>query len=247
MSTIIPVNFTVGAFPVGFKGNCQDFANALAERLKGTINLGTSGGPIFQAQYGGVQPSTDQGPWWKGGTDLYVFDPATGQYQPMEDQFPVGGCFLWGGPGAPARSLLCQGQQVSRIQYSRLFQRVGGTWGVGDGANTFNLPPGGCYLVSAGTNAITGLAYPNGVSGGGNTITISANNLPPLQVMAHGIPYGVKSQQQTGYFFIGAASDMDATRWDVWSTEDQPVLGVNHPITIPPPPYAALNLVIRYI
>ena len=66
MPQTLQINFTVGAFPIGFRGNCQDFANALVERLTGTIQTST----VFQAQYGGPQPHTDVGPWWMNGTDL---------------------------------------------------------------------------------------------------------------------------------------------------------------------------------
>lgn len=247
MSQIIPINFTVGAFPIGFRGNCQDFANALTERLTGEINLGASGGPVFQAQYGGVQPSTDVGPWWKNNSDLYVFDPATGQYQPMEDQFPIGGCFLWAGGGAPARSLLCQGQQVGRIQYTRLFQRIGGTWGAGDGANTFNLPPGGAFLVSAGFNATSGITYTNGRAGGSVTVVINASNLPPLEVMAQG-PANINRATGAGNAYsVGSVADPQVSRWPVLGPNDVPIGGQNFPLVIPPPPFAAMNLCIRYI
>lgn len=42
--------------------------------------------------------------------------------------------------GVPAHMLLCEGQAVSRTTYSKLFAKVGTTWGAGDGVTTFNLP-----------------------------------------------------------------------------------------------------------
>ena len=36
--------------------------------------------------------------------------------------------------------LLCNGSAVSRTTYSALFAAIGTTWGIGDGATTFNLP-----------------------------------------------------------------------------------------------------------
>lgn len=41
---------------------------------------------------------------------------------------------------APAGWLKCNGAQVSRTAYAALFAAIGTTYGVGDGATTFNLP-----------------------------------------------------------------------------------------------------------
>lgn len=41
---------------------------------------------------------------------------------------------------APAGWLKCNGAQVSRAAYAALFAAIGTTYGVGDGATTFNLP-----------------------------------------------------------------------------------------------------------
>jgi len=40
------------------------------------------------------------------------------------------------------------GQTVSRTTYSALFAAIGTTWGVGDGATTFDLPPRGYFMRS---------------------------------------------------------------------------------------------------
>ena len=37
-------------------------------------------------------------------------------------------------------TLLCNGGAYSRTTYSRLFSKIGTTWGVGDGSTTFNVP-----------------------------------------------------------------------------------------------------------
>ena len=46
----------------------------------------------------------------------------------------------YGGSSAPTGWLLCDGSAVSRTTYANLFAVVGTTYGVGDGATTFNLP-----------------------------------------------------------------------------------------------------------
>jgi microcystin-dependent protein len=241
MSQNLTINFTVGAFPTGFRGNCQDYANALVERLNGTIQLGT----IFQAQYGGPQPTTDNGPWWQNGTDLYVFDYSTGQYQPMEDQTPIGACILWAGAGSPARYLLCQGQAISRTVYSRLFQRISTQWGAGDGANTFNLPPCGKYIIAAGYDGISGNTYTNGTTGGAGWFLLQPEQLPELYVLAYAkVESGGAGggQLQT----VGNPADGIVANWPVYSADGLPVTQRNGKIYINPQ-YQVMNLCIRYL
>lgn len=44
------------------------------------------------------------------------------------------------GTSAPAGWLLCDGSEVSRVNYSKLFDVIGTAYGSGDGETTFNLP-----------------------------------------------------------------------------------------------------------
>lgn len=53
---------------------------------------------------------------------------------------PIGMVADFAGPTAPAGWLICDGRAVSRTTYSNLFAVIGGYWGAGDGATTFNLP-----------------------------------------------------------------------------------------------------------
>lgn len=53
---------------------------------------------------------------------------------------PVGSGKLWFSDTPPEGWLLCQGQEISRTNYSELFAILGTTYGVGDNATTFNLP-----------------------------------------------------------------------------------------------------------
>lgn len=58
---------------------------------------------------------------------------------------PIGSVIDYGGSAAPDPAggvtwLLAYGQAVSRTTYATLFSRLGTTFGVGDGATTFNLP-----------------------------------------------------------------------------------------------------------
>ena len=46
----------------------------------------------------------------------------------------------FGGTLIPPGYLYCDGSEVSRQAYDKLFAAIGTTWGEGDGENTFNLP-----------------------------------------------------------------------------------------------------------
>ena len=54
-------------------------------------------------------------------------------------QFPAGGGFLWFTGTAPDGYLLCQGQEVDRTIYSRLYALLGTVYGAGT-TTTFTLP-----------------------------------------------------------------------------------------------------------
>jgi microcystin-dependent protein len=53
---------------------------------------------------------------------------------------PIGFVGDYAGTTAPSFWLLCYGQAVSRTTYSKLFDAIGETYGVGNGVTTFNLP-----------------------------------------------------------------------------------------------------------
>ncbi len=56
------------------------------------------------------------------------------------DSIPVGTIVEYSGNELPSGYLLCDGQEVSRTEYSSLFEVIGTTYGEGNGATTFNLP-----------------------------------------------------------------------------------------------------------
>jgi len=143
MAVPVPIDLSVAAAPQGWGGDVQDFATLFLESVSGQLDptylIGVVGGPI---------PTHDEGPYFDG-AEWWFFDPLTGQYQPGDQGCPIGTIAMWGGVGAPARWLLCDGRNVSRFTYSRLFQRIGTTWGVGDGQSSFGLPPAGKFYVNA--------------------------------------------------------------------------------------------------
>ena len=86
---------------------------------------------------------------------------------------PIGAMFLWGSSIIPTGYFACDGTAVSRSVYSALFSVLGTTYGVGNGTTTFNLPNTSGRVVRG-----SGGGYAIGTSGGADTVTIAAVNLP---------------------------------------------------------------------
>lgn len=57
-------------------------------------------------------------------------------------QVPVGTILDIAGAAAPSNYLICDGSNVSRLTYGRLFSIIGTRFGAGDGLNTFAIPNG---------------------------------------------------------------------------------------------------------
>ncbi|MCX7023046.1 MAG: tail fiber protein [Spirochaetes bacterium] len=74
---------------------------------------------------------------------------------------PPGIIQLYGGAAAPAGWLLCDGAAKARGTYAGLFGVIGTTYGVGDGASTFNVPDfRESFPAGAGTHsAVTGSTH----------------------------------------------------------------------------------------
>lgn len=75
----------------------------------------------------------------------WAFDSLGNATEAFKDLFitigvPIGGIIEWPAPVLPVGFLLCDGQQVSRVTYAKLYSVIGTIYGVGDGTNTFNVP-----------------------------------------------------------------------------------------------------------
>lgn len=89
-------------------------------------------------------------------TKQYV-DTATA-WSPLMDLF-IGCSFEYSGVSLPAGFLWEDGSAVSRTTYAKLFARLGGTYGGGDGSTTFNLPDSrGRVAVTRDNQGFTGFA-----------------------------------------------------------------------------------------
>jgi microcystin-dependent protein len=69
-----------------------------------------------------------------------TWQAATGSSGGGLETTPIGTIMAFGAPVAPSGYLNCDGSAISRTVYSALFAAIGTTFGVGDGATTFNLP-----------------------------------------------------------------------------------------------------------
>lgn len=78
--------------------------------------------------------------------------------------------------------LLCDGREISRITYANLFTLIGESFGIGDGASTFNLPNAkGRVLGASGQGA--GLTNRNtGEMVGDETHTLTEAELPQFSI-----------------------------------------------------------------
>jgi microcystin-dependent protein len=104
---------------------------------------------------------------------------------------PAGAILPFAGSSTPTGYLLCYGQAVNRTTYSGLFTAISTTWGVGDGATTFNVPDfrdrmlvgkgnmGGvdaAIIDSLLTSTTLGSTYDG--EGAIDTITLATANIP---------------------------------------------------------------------
>lgn len=92
---------------------------------------------------------------------------------------PIGGVIWYAGSEVPAGYLLADGRAVSRTEYSALFSAIGTTWGVGDGAATYNIPNHmGAAAVGSGGTRVNGPLTAKGSRVDSDEVTLAVANLP---------------------------------------------------------------------
>lgn len=114
---------------------------------------------------------------------------ALAAYEATIGGVPIGAQMAWGGAAAPTGWLLCYGQAVSRTTYALLFVVLGGAYGSGDNATTFNVPDKR-GRVSAGKDDMGGAAanrLTNGVSGVTGTTLGAVGGDQSTQLHDHGV------------------------------------------------------------
>ena len=95
----------------------------------------------------------------------------------------AGSIYMYAGNTVPQGFLQCDGSAVSRTTYADLFAAIGTVYGAGDGSDTFNLPD-----LSGKVTICTSSQHQLGSTGGSETVTLVADNLPPHthEVPQHG-------------------------------------------------------------
>jgi microcystin-dependent protein len=225
----------MGAIPLGFKGDLQQYANVIIDNVTATVDA-----TFLTGQMGGTMPTSDVGPW-ANGDEWWFWNASLGQYVPSTQGTPVGAIILWGGTGVPINWLLCDGRAISRSLYSLLFQAVGTTWGVGDGQSTFNLPPGGSFFKGA-----PGLA-PVNTRGGQDQVYLQLENMPTIRVQTYIHPTSVTGGSGASVNAVGNP-DVGDPAFVPWPAVDQnlvPLGGARQPISVDPP-YVTVNYIIKY-
>ena len=157
-------------------------------------------------------------------TDIYFKKPLSfidsNDQDLMDSILPAGIIMAYMGGTPPKGWLECNGQQVSRIRYKRLFDLLGTSFGPGDGSTTFTLPnlreryikgsnQIGVY-IDAGLPDITGTA--RDVTSSSTTSTIATGAFYPVQNSAGGTGGTYNgTNSSTSYYRTGfAASRVNA-------------------------------------
>ena len=92
----------------------------------------------------------------------------------VESGAPVGSLMPYAGTTPPDGWLICDGSEISRTTYARLFSVIGTTYGAGDGNSSFNIPNKKYY-----TGGVKGTGKTLGLMGGnGNSTLYQAPNNP---------------------------------------------------------------------
>jgi microcystin-dependent protein len=165
---------------------------------------------------------------------------------------PAGVVIDFSGSTIPEGYLLCDGSEVSRTTYARLFTLIGTTYGAGDGSTTFRLPD--CRgRISIGVGQGSGLT--NRVLaaiGGAETHILTEAQLPSHTHTQNSHSHGILSQDVYSggsTWTINRSGDYTypATVWS--STED--FVATNNPtgLSIAHPnmqPYLAVNKMIKF-
>lgn len=115
------------------------------------------------------------------------------------DTLPIGSVLPYAGTIIPANWLLCNGSEISRTDYSQLFNVIGTKYGTGDGSTTFNLPnlKG---RVPVGQDSTQSEFSTLGKTGGEKTVTLTVDQMPSHN---HSTNIGTALSTDSGGYRVG--------------------------------------------
>jgi microcystin-dependent protein len=166
-----------------------------------TLNLNTFGAKAIKVFTSGAEADAAAGQIISGGTYQFRYDAALASaagawllLNPSPDPLlldAVGEIKIWPHDTAPDRWFFCNGEAISRVGFVTLFNKIGTTFGVGDGVASFNLPDlcgrspfgtddmGGITLKNRVTNAGSGIVGTTlGASGGTQSVVLDSTMIP---------------------------------------------------------------------
>lgn len=136
----------------------------------------------------------------------------------------------------PPGWLICDGSNKSRTDYASLFSAIGTTYGSGDGATTFGLPQQARRVIMGANGAVpagSGVAANTvGTTGGAETVTLGAVNLPA------GAPYTLATFTSTGAT-TGASFNVPTSSGTWFSNGSAQAFSVTQPSIV-------MQMVIKY-
>jgi len=228
-----------------------------------TLNVNSSGAkPIGNrgSQYTGTDPEITG---YEGRLLYYVYD---GTYWSWLNVFaeednsagsyiPIGTMTMFAGSTPPEGWLICDGSAISRTTYASLFNKIGTTYGAGDGSTTFNIP-NFKGRVPVGLDSSQGEFDTLGETGGEKYHTLIASELPSQPnywgYAGENTDWPIVSNLGLGTqtnceHYVNVGGTMSSGTTSVYTIRSS---GANHPTTHDQAhnnlqPYGVTNIIIR--